>query len=229
MRHKCGRTAFRGFQGLHGKLQTCPLPVLQFLTNKRSNGKIVTVVVGRHLKKEFDVHAKLLSSSEYFKNALKPPWKESNGYIAIDHVTWEIFEIYLQWVYTRKTLLPDDEDTNELFTMLHHAYVLGDYLQDVSFKNSIIEEAVSVATAIFSEEMPHHLADLVYGDTTESSPWRRLYVDLFLWGVDGNGGTPGEDWYDMKVSPKKFFVDLLFRRRPEGYECGWLHAADYLE
>ncbi|KAJ8114701.1 hypothetical protein OPT61_g3482 [Boeremia exigua] len=95
-------------------------------------GDIVIVVVGTEQKKYHIHRAVLIHHSEYFRNALKGPWKEAEeGVVPLADVEVETFDVFAQWIYSGT--LPDDsqiDECSEIGTEIRwqyaKAFVFGD-------------------------------------------------------------------------------------------------------
>lgn len=125
-------------------------------------------------------------SSDFFRAAVNGGWKESKEQIVrLPEVDPDVFEIYAARLLTGKvdvlsTLrnngtagLVDYKDFPEveqakLDNALIRSFALGDVLQDVTFRNSIIDEFLIVTEATIPS-----LADSTSSCYATSSPWDR--------------------------------------------------------
>jgi hypothetical protein len=105
---------------------------------------LVLVRVGE--RSEHKVDEKLLrTSSAFFKAALSHEWKESQTHtIELPTVEPENFQIYLDWLHTRRvhvstSLDPSPEERQQEMDKLVESYVLGDYVQDIDYKDTIMD------------------------------------------------------------------------------------------
>lgn len=96
------------------------------------------------------------------------------------------FQIFAQWIYegkinTKHLLFGERTKLDEGYwgTALVKAYALGDFLQNHEFQNDVLDKFYECCRN--ENELP---ADpeipLVYNETREDSPLRRLVVDLYI-------------------------------------------------
>jgi hypothetical protein len=162
-------------------------------------------VVGGDENHKITVHQDLLiKSSKFFTKAVEPKWKDLRGdpnAIELTHIPLYTFQIYVHWLYFGT--LPIDGKGKEVFPTLAKAYVLGEELMDVKFKNDVLDTII--ATAIEASYYPiGEAVAIIYEGTTTSSPGRRLMVDFL---VDIAQGPSWMDEFDN--CPKEFLVDAM--------------------
>lgn len=131
-----------------------------------------------------------------------------------------IFEIYLQWLYTGKILVSTQNRGGPEYLawdMLAKAYFLGDRFRDGNFVDAIMDTIIAESNTVVNQCKYYpigHVTAMVYENTVENSPLRRLIIDQHV----HHGAA---DWisesanYDMN---KEFLVDLvkaLFDNRPK--------------
>ena len=144
------------------------------------------VIVGNS-KEGIKISPWLLSkSSEFLKTALKKEWKEGQErVIPLPEEKQDIFDIYLQWLYSNKIFLPSHACSGDRrYNVLAHLYVLGERLIDDTFQDTVMNAVI----AALRERQPdgvHYDPSIyaiwtVYEGTPENSPIRRLLVDLAL-------------------------------------------------
>ncbi|KAK5159717.1 hypothetical protein BJ546DRAFT_950332 [Cryomyces antarcticus] len=175
--------------------------------------KIVTVRVGTG-NDEFSVHEELVcASSPFFEAAMKPHWKEAKDrLVELPEDTAEIFGIYIQWLYTKGIAsLPEDPSSDsflgEGYSLLASAYVLGEKLQDIAFKNDVVDAIMAESFNLNPNGQRlfpgcHHIK-IIYDGTPKSSLARRLLVDMY---VRHGTGTWISD--SCTTLPRDFLVDL---------------------
>ena len=107
------------------------------------SSKPIEVVVGSEAPVTFYVHEKLLSkSSNFFEAALSHDWKESKErLIKLEEEDAVVFNVYLHWLYHATLPILDtsrsSSDQSE-YSQLAKAFVLGEKLQDNSFKGAVL-------------------------------------------------------------------------------------------
>ncbi|KAF2035578.1 hypothetical protein EK21DRAFT_107099 [Setomelanomma holmii] len=76
-----------------------------------AQGDVVIFEVGPD-RKQFRVHAALLVyHSEYFRNALRGPWKEAReGFIPLEDIEPLTFKLFVHWLYTQEMPELHDEE-----------------------------------------------------------------------------------------------------------------------
>ncbi|KKP05528.1 hypothetical protein THAR02_02345 [Trichoderma harzianum] len=107
-------------------------------------GRALTVTVGSTDPVMFSVHEHLICrTSDYFKTAMKAHWETStSGSIALKEEDPEVFEVYLHWLYFETLPVRNDSpgsEGNAEYAQLAKAYVLGELLQDVNFKDAVLD------------------------------------------------------------------------------------------
>jgi hypothetical protein len=116
-------------------------------------------------------------------------WKETNDMIRWPTDDMEVVRTYVNLVYTHTIASRDNGGeltglslTQELF-FLGQLYVLCERLLDVSAKNAIIAAIIAVTGEPTNNGWvapPTVMIKHVYEGTPESSPLRRLLVDMYL-------------------------------------------------
>ncbi|KAK5069444.1 hypothetical protein LTR16_009491 [Cryomyces antarcticus] len=119
---------------------------------------------------------------------MKPHWKEAKDrLVELPEDTAEIFGIYIQWLYTKGIAsLPEDPSSDsflgEGYSLLASAYVLGEKLQDIAFKNDVVDAIMAESFNLNPNGQRlfpgcHHIK-IIYDGTPKSSLARRLLVDI---------------------------------------------------
>ncbi|KAF3036986.1 hypothetical protein E8E11_002643 [Didymella keratinophila] len=149
----------------------------------------VSVVVGAG-KRTFHVHeAHLISSSDFFKNALSRDWKEkTTRVIELYDCFPETFKIYVNWLYSghvcsivgdgQRKMTKGQRNVQQELGVLAACYTLGSSLQDIDFKDSIVGALVDkmICQAAIYVYMPR----TVYLTSSTQSPHQKLALDLAL-------------------------------------------------
>lgn len=93
--------------------------------------------------KEFTVHKSFaVKSSRLLRAALNPDhgWKEAHDKrVPLPEVEPVDFEWYLEWVYTGHLTPREEDGKHNRGATLIRLYILGDYLDDAKFCNSIMD------------------------------------------------------------------------------------------
>ena len=149
----------------------------------------MAVEVGAPIAETFNVHLKVLcSSSDFLKAKVKPEWLKNQNSVKLPDLLPETFSIYVNWLYTGALtglLRPGDaEDRKDLleFRRLATAFVLGEALLDVAFKDTIIDTLLfrvcsDTGRQVFTAGA--EIAKIVYDGTPTESPARQLLIDIY--------------------------------------------------
>ncbi|KAF1950252.1 hypothetical protein CC80DRAFT_598274 [Byssothecium circinans] len=159
--------------------------------------------------------APLVQRSHFFAMALNGNWKESDEKIVVlPDDDPEIFKLYLGLIFTNRVYVVKKkaEDVDYLahseheYGRLCELYILAEKLQDATSKNLLIDAILARSRQVDGDGMLRYpnsgIVAMVYDNTPESSPLRRLLVDFYAdhW-VTG--------WVLDAETPKDFFVDLV--------------------
>jgi hypothetical protein len=172
-----------------------PLP---FLLKTHFNSVIsrpITVLVGKS-EVEFFTHETLVRvSSAFFENALSKERKgNQDRVIRLPDVFIEAFPIYAKWLYSGRFYAVKENDevrhkstgtieTRE-FTRWDDCYERGNFLQDVDFKDAMIDVMIE---HMIDDNMLHlSLPDNIYKNSGPDSAHRKFAVDtvIHLWGEE---------------------------------------------
>ncbi|KAJ8112594.1 hypothetical protein OPT61_g5079 [Boeremia exigua] len=176
----------------------------------------VTIVAGMERLVTYYVHRSYLtSSSDFFKNALSGGWKESStNNIALREYRPEIVKVYVDWLYTGRICTSNENDTDCSGSTSQHGhltewddledcYALGGFLQDVSFKDNMLD-------AVIDKMIRHSLQYtglplMVYSTCSAKSPHRQLALDLIIetWPAEKLNSIAREHF------PADFLADVL--------------------
>ena len=146
-------------------------------------GPTIEVLVGNP-PETFIVHENLIrKSSPFFENAMHGPWTESRKRkIPLKDEDPKVFAIYIQWLY-RGPEIPVVPEAGDRYFTLSDAYIMGDMLQDNSFKDAVLE-SLHAQTGVEDQQGNTFLpgagvVSKIYEKTPESSGIRRYLVDLY--------------------------------------------------
>lgn len=182
------------------------------LTGNSLSGPIIKVIVGVN-KTELYIHRSILtSSSEFFRNATKPEWQELRAdpnTLILAEANVEEFSAYVHWLYfgtlpaekspTRGQIL-DDID----FPSLARAYVLGEELMDIAFKNSVLDSIVAVMEQ-FNWLPTGETVNIIFRGTPPGSGARRLVTEVCAhWAQNTDNWIKEFELYD-----KEFLLEAL--------------------
>lgn len=158
---------------------------------KYTRGEMATLVIGPD-KHELAAYGHLLAKdSEFFEAALKKEWKEGQTRIInlpeedIETVTHYLDFVHGQGLPTAAIMVWDELATSPHgYPALFELYLLGERVLDKAARNAIVTEIMRliwVRNDNGDTWVPNHEAiSFVYGATPESSPARRLLVDLHV-------------------------------------------------
>lgn len=135
------------------------------------------------------VHEAIIrAESPFFEAVLSKEWKESEERVVrLPEQYPEAFDIYLRWIYSGKLVVGkiDIQDTQayDSFTnSLSRAYILGEMLQDVDFKEAVIDGLFETIEP--TERVPARQAKFLFDNTPKNAPIRRMLVDWVVMDLD---------------------------------------------
>ncbi|KAF2710164.1 hypothetical protein K504DRAFT_343782, partial [Pleomassaria siparia CBS 279.74] len=118
----------------------------------------------------------ICKSSPFFKAALGRNWAEKqDGIVRLPTHSAKTFQVYNQWLYRRWIYPPATGD----WPCLVDAYLLGEYLQDMNFTDTIMDTMLTLLGRVSLEAYKD--IQKIYNNTKYGSPLRRLVVDLTVW------------------------------------------------
>jgi hypothetical protein len=184
------------------------------LTFSRSSDGSIEVIVGHSTPVVFGVHEKIIcASSDFFATAMSGHWKESKTRsITLKETDPAIFKIYVHWLYYQQLPVRSDQGGwvgNIEYLQLAKCYTLGDFLQDVDFKDSVLDAMKEKRSTVakdghnwlpFGQVIGH-----IYDNTVESSKARTLLVDMY---VHHGHVFWLKGWSRVEDLPKQFLYDL---------------------
>jgi hypothetical protein len=168
----------------------------------------VVFLVGTDAPKKFTVHESIVKArSEFVCLALRGDWVEaSSRVIPLPEDEPALFSVYQHWLYnglihtSRQGMSTSAAESDEEYELLVEAYILGEKILDVAFKNSVMDaivEKVGQVEGTFNKK----LTSLVWDNTPSASPLRRLWVDVYYhvgnvdWLRPGSSGDTMSRWF----------------------------------
>jgi hypothetical protein len=151
--------------------------------------KVITVRVGREPNHtDFTVHEDpIRASSKFFQAALGRPWRESNERIVrLPECDSKAFKIYAHWLYSGLLCaIPAGASSSiGVSSSLVHGYLLGDYLQDASYRDNIMDSLFEWYRAAEAAQRSRFLSSwigVVDAKTCDENPLRKFLVDIVVW------------------------------------------------
>lgn len=162
----------------------------------------------------FFAHEAIVSdSSGFFKKALEDDWAEgATRTVNLPDVCPSSFPIYVDWLYTGRFCLSAQHDmrpredgaiNDKEWGRWALCLELGDFLQDTSFKDALIDIAIEKMSYddTYSLDVPND----IYRLTKADSPYRRLTLDIAvsMWDEEDFSGSIDQGY------PIDFTADLL--------------------
>lgn len=172
---------------------------------------MITVHVGSE-KVALHVHEGLICAhSPFFKAAMSNSWTEAQArVIELPEDDFVIVAIYLQFLYCRKLFYKEDKGDLPAYhteiNRLTRLYIFGEKIQDSTFTDTIIDAFITRSKTTCDGIIPFPgppIIELVYANTVETSPLRRLLVDHYAWHANekfGLSGVPTEYVRDLAVA-----------------------------
>ncbi|KAI4927500.1 hypothetical protein J4E85_006011 [Alternaria conjuncta] len=181
-----------------------------------SDDDTVCVVVGQepNLKKFFVDPYRICYCSKFFRNALRGGWNSAQTLeVTLKEENPRIFAWYLDTLYNGTKLSFQGQPWS--FQPMSELYVLAEMLMDDSTKKSIL---AAIRKRCESPQFGHSLPEpsavrTIYDGTPESSPARRLMVDIF----SQRASKERIEHWTTENLPKDFLLDLsvnLIAQRP---------------
>ncbi|KAI2478507.1 BTB/POZ domain containing protein [Pyrenophora tritici-repentis] len=118
------------------------------------SGETIRVQAGNRI---IYVHKALIAaSSEFFRNVTKPEWTTHSKVIDLSNQCPEIFEIYCQWLYSKRLLSSkrpfSGNPQGNTWISFAKFYVLGEEIMDQAFQNVIVDAMIA--------RSPFHMLDI---------------------------------------------------------------------
>ena len=165
-------------QSVLGRLQYHLSVARTMLTSASSYDRdtIIAVSVGQD-EHRFAVHKDVVcAKSQFFHAACSARWsKGGERVVRLPDVEPREFQMYVDWSYTSKLVVEDDESISDRGMGLARIYLLGDVLDDVKLRN----EAARLLSAVVIKhgDLPPRLVRLIWENTPTSSLLRKWIVD----------------------------------------------------
>jgi hypothetical protein len=113
---------------------------------------------------------------------MKPYWAKMRPdpkTIDMSHCNTELFSKYINWLYLKTIPMENvNSSNNKDFQSLAGAYVLGEELMDVNFKNAITD---TILAHMLIEIPSPEMVKTIYDGTSEGSLGRRLMSDIYAY------------------------------------------------
>lgn len=134
------------------------------------------VVVGKDSKEIPVITSVATRSAKYFQIAMEHDWKEAGERrVELSHTTVEVFEGYLQWLYTGQITVIGNNEHNAMAQY----FILGDYLDDPKFRGVALDGIMS--TFLETNLVPGSVTvKLAWSETPPNSLLRQLISELWL-------------------------------------------------
>ncbi|MCJ1463814.1 hypothetical protein MMC07_002423 [Pseudocyphellaria aurata] len=100
------------------------------------------------------------------------------SYCALPETRVEVFQYFLQWLYTHSLDHEDLVGPKPTYSRLIRMYVLGDVLGATMLKNAVIDKMVEVVNQTLACPIPSD-TELLYENTIETAKLRILILDVF--------------------------------------------------
>ncbi|KAI4704423.1 hypothetical protein J4E81_001489 [Alternaria sp. BMP 2799] len=167
----------------------------EFCVEDSSMGtKVITVRVGREPNHtDFTVHEDpIRASSAFFQTAFRHEWLESQERVVrLPECDATAFQIYTHWLYSGLLCaIPSGaSSSNGVSSSLVSGYLLGDYLQDGNYRDTIMDALIEWNRTTDAAQRASFLTswtNTVYDKTREGNPLQKLLVDITVWDAPHN-------------------------------------------
>ncbi|KAK4543233.1 hypothetical protein LTR36_005783 [Oleoguttula mirabilis] len=216
----------------HNKLVEAHIPTIGFnawpITSPRTllslrppeyGTSIIIFEVGKERPERFALHENLITPrSDFVRMALSKEWKEGQERtIPLPEDDADVFRAYHLWIYHNRIFSDKRTDTTPFqgslttiaqedgteYPLLIQAYILGEKLLDTHFKDAVIDCIIDKLRTTRTFDV--RLTNLIYDNTPEKSPLRRLLQDVYIW--SGNAAWLDEELLGEYVNAE-FVLDL---------------------
>ena len=166
----------------------CLLSLIVSSSSYRTESPPIRIVVGKPGKERtFYVHeASIKSRSSFFEKASSGEWEEAQERrVALKEDDPETFKAYLHWVYTGKIASSAPGTGLVEYRPLMQLYALAERLLDTELRDRLVEAIVAMSRERHPQAKNRNFPGpseikIVYENTPESSPLRRLLVDMYV-------------------------------------------------
>ncbi|KAI4222449.1 MAG: hypothetical protein L6R36_006133 [Xanthoria steineri] len=188
-------------------------PLLRHLLDTIITIKLVPAGETFHIHKGLLCHA-----SPVFRAMMQHDWKEKqDGCIVPENEDPKVFRRFMHWLYYG-TVLDSDETIRTISPQeLAHCYFLADRRDIPALQNYLMDLLLHQADTL--SYFLSSMQPLVWANTPENSPLRKLLVDLMAFAAD----VPRifEDKNEQDHFEKCFVVDVLIRTHRTLKLTGW--------
>lgn len=167
--------------------------------------KIIVFEVGESPVKKFSIHdTVILPQSEFVRLSLKQNWKEGvERVIPLPDDHPDVFTLYQHWLYNdavdfHKSGL--SVDPTDQFEVLVKAYIFGDKIMDVDFRDGVLDAIVEKLRV--HERFDLRLTTLVYDNTLPQSQLRRLWIHVYYFAGKAN-------WLDEEYAGRPLHPEFV--------------------
>lgn len=138
--------------------------------------------------RSFQVHGSLLEGAKFFQNLPteeRESKKSRETSFRLETVLPAVFEMYVQWLYTRKFATQSLVD-KKLYGAYVDAYVLGDKIDDDEYRDAAMDKIIArwEGTGRIPSRTVFRAA---FQNTLKGSPLRLIMVDIYVHGRNTEG------------------------------------------
>ncbi|KAF2096782.1 hypothetical protein NA57DRAFT_42611, partial [Rhizodiscina lignyota] len=178
---------------------------------------VAEIIVGQNETK-FLIHRELLSHySTFFANALNGTFAEGiSQAVTLREERLDLFEYFVYWLYTQR-LEDIYKDGKPTYFILLELYSLADRLAIEKLRNDAIDKIAELAEKTNSVLTPSDTY-ILYEQIRDSSPLRRLVLDLFTFKkTDNLLANHPDEWHPT------FLRELVVKLKRPGYPAMMRH------
>ncbi|CAN9440031.1 unnamed protein product [Alternaria alternata] len=187
---------------------------------------IIQLVVARGVgdTERLNVHSGVLcKSSKFFQNAMKPEWTDMQAgpnIIDLPDDPVDVVSDYIRWLYydtiadkqyeaVANTREERAEEAVKVFVVLAEAYVFGEKIVDIKYKNAVLQ-TIFTAQKAFCWNMGLESIKTVYEGTPQKSPLRRLIAENFAYMAydDSEEGIGWMQFLETENCPREALADV---------------------
>jgi hypothetical protein len=177
---------------------------------------------------KFFIHADLASQhSEFFAAALKKGWKEAEERVIrlpdLPNDSAEMFQDFHSFLYTGRIYSGNESETNKPgydkeWRRPELSWILGEVLLSAAFKDAVVDAIIH--KVVVTQSYPTNMYRKIYSHSFDSSPIRKLMVDIVVHGcnekylenVDTNADPAIKAEFLKDVAIALFKVKALFKK-----------------
>jgi hypothetical protein len=167
---------------------------------------------GDEEKKDFVIHKSFAAqSSKFLRAALEGDWKEAREKrIPLPEAKVADFQVYTEWLYTGCIVGLDKDMTGARGATLVRLHILGDFLGDNLFSNTIIDNLIlSIHSSGSSMSFRRDTVDMAWDKTMPGSPLRKVLIQFIICSVGGCHISPRFD--DVGLWSKEVSVEVFMQ------------------